>query len=157
MPEVNWRGQPAHFVGNVEWPTRADNDDEDGTGTVIFGNQPEGGYFQISGITVKVAEPLVEDVGEHVILSTPTLGRNDHDEPPQIGGQVEGFAGQTEEQGPKRPSPRQFYNGKAHSELLEDLDRAWYVPKRLEVWFDAEGSGDPRAPSFCRDVRFIRG
>jgi hypothetical protein len=46
MPEVNWRGQPAHFVNNVEWPTRADNDDEDGTGTVIFGNQPEGGYFR---------------------------------------------------------------------------------------------------------------
>ena len=101
MPEVNWRGQPAHFVGNVEWPTRADNDDEDATGTVIFGNQPEGGYFQISGLTVKVAEPLVEDVGEQVTLSTPKLGRNDHDEPPQIGGQVEGFAGQTEEQGLK--------------------------------------------------------
>jgi hypothetical protein len=57
----------------------------------------------------------------------------------------------------KKTKPAPVLYGKAHSELLEDLDRAWYVPKRLEVWFDAEGSGDPRAPSFCRDVRFIRG
>jgi hypothetical protein len=85
---------------------------------------------------VKVAEPLVEDVGEHVTLSTPMLGRNDHDDPPQIGGQVQGFAGQ-------RDNPRQFYNAKADSKLLEDLDRAWHVPKRLEAWFDAEGSGNP--------------
>jgi hypothetical protein len=67
-------------VNDVEWPTRADPDDEHGTGTVIFGKQPEGGYFQISFLTVKVAEPLVRDVGEYVTLSTPTLGRNDYEE-----------------------------------------------------------------------------
>jgi hypothetical protein len=56
MPGVEARGEPTYFVNDVEWPTRADPD-EHGAGTVSFGNQPGGGYFQISFLTVKVAEP----------------------------------------------------------------------------------------------------
>jgi hypothetical protein len=135
MPGVEAPGEPTYFVNDVEWPTRADPDDEHGTGTVIFGKQPEGGYFQISFLTVKVAEPLVQGIGKYVTLSTPTLGRNDYDQPPQIGGQIEGSAGQTEE----RANPRQFYNGKADAKLRRVLSElTWYVPKRLDVGFDAE-------------------
>jgi hypothetical protein len=96
MPGVEARGEPTYFVNNVERPTRADPD-EYGTGTVIFGNQPGGGYFQITFLTVKVAEPLVQGVGENASqpralesrqLSTSTIDTvtapNDHWGPPEV-------------------------------------------------------------------------
>jgi hypothetical protein len=125
MPKDYSNDQPASFVNDVEWPIRADPDDEHGTGTVIFGEAHGSGTFH--DMTVKVWRPLLKDVGEHVTLSTPLLGRPDPN-PEPIG----------------KGTMRQFYNRKANPQLLATLgNHRWYEPKQLEVAFDAERSPNP--------------
>ena len=124
---VSLGDEPAYWVDGVQWPTRADPDEE-GTGTVLFGKLPEGGHFNIRGLQVKMQGPLLQDVGEYVTLSTPTVGRPGPEAftspPSQIGG---------------RGNPRQFYNGKANPRWLAMLSRpSWYEPERLQVEFNAD-------------------
>jgi hypothetical protein len=117
----DYREEPTYFVNGVEWPGRAETDED--TGSVIFGRLPN---HRSINLTVKVRGPLLEDIGEYLTLSTPTLGRNGFN-PSQIGGEIDG-----------RENPRQFYNHEADKDLLEDLDRAWHEPKVLQVGFDAQ-------------------
>ena len=64
---------PVYYVQQVDFPTEM----KDGWGTtIIFGSDPEPVYNDVSfDLAIRVRQPLLQDVGEYVTISTPTLGR----------------------------------------------------------------------------------